>query len=478
MKFWISLCVFVCPGFLRIPAQIQLEDLVMEEVNVEPPQGENGVEGPEGEDHGTSRREGRTSDQLSFLNGDALSGEMVSAEADEGLSWTHPHVKEPIRFAWAPLGEVKLKGPFPVGELEGLARVRISNGDEYRGRILSMDGETLRLETPYAGEVSLAVPMIVSLEPRATSAGIYRGPNDLEEWTASRSGEHTGWALRKNALYYEGNSNETLGRRFEDLPDRAEIAFDLAWRGNLRFYVNLWAEDTKNNNESYSVMLQNGYVRCYRHSNDHGRQDLGNAQVQSLSRLSEARVRLLLNREAKELTLIINGELVKRWKDHFDGEIAGDALQFRASGNTPVKIEHLVVRKWDGNFGEEEGPNAEDVDLLILGNGDLFSGEVLGIANEILRFKTDFAELPIPLDRIAEVDLAMADRAEPRRRAGDVRVVFPTEERVTLELASWKEGRLRGRSETTGEVTLQTRFVSRLTLNPYEERGESDDEAW
>ena len=477
MKVWISVSIFLCLGCLGLQAATESEGLDAESVAPESAEGSKRLEEPEGQDPGAARE--TAFDHLSFLNGDALSGELVSADAEEGLAWAHPHVEEPIRFELAPLREVRFTGSFPDDALEGLARVRISNGDAYRGKILRMDEDSLLLDTPYAGEIEIAVPMIVSLHPQAPTPEVYSGPINLEEWTASRDAESTGWALRKKAFYYEGSSGESLGKRFEDLPDRAEIALDLAWRGNLQLYINLWADGLKNNNENYSVMLQRGYVRCYRNSRQHGRQDLGNTQVLSLQTTSEARIRLFLNREEKEVALMINGELVKKWVDYFEGEISGDVLQFQASGNIPLKIENLVIRKWDGSFGKEQKETAAaGRDLLILGNGDLFSGEVLSIADDTLRFKTDFAELPIPLDRIVEAKLAMAHRAEPRRLAGDVRLVFPSGERVTLKLASWKEGSFRGRSETTGEITLHTRFVSGLILNLYDERSETDEKAW
>ncbi|MFP4157588.1 MAG: hypothetical protein ACLFU4_08225 [Opitutales bacterium] len=477
MKVWLLLGIFVYLGYLGLQATTQSEKITAGSVEPDSAERADRFEGAEEESHFASRK--TTFDRLSFLNGDVLSGLLVSADAEEGLAWVHPYVEEPIRFKLGPLREVKFKGPFPDDALEGLARVRIRNGDEYRGQILRMDEDSLFLDTPYAGEVEIAVPMIVSLHPQAAASEVYRGPIDLEVWTTSLDAENTGWALRKKALYYEGSSGESLGKRFEDIPDRAEIALDLAWRSDLQFTINFWADELKNSTENYSLMLQRGYVRCYRNSRQHGRQDLGNSRVQSLQAKSEARIRLFLNREEKELALMINDKLVKKWVDYFEGEVSGDVLQFLASGNIPVKIENLVIREWDGSFEKEnEEKVIEDRDLLILGNGDQFSGEVLSISDDTLRFKTDFAELPIPLDRIVQVNLAMAHSAEPRRLAGDVRLVFPTRERVTLKLDSLTDGSFRGRSETTGEVMLRTRFVSGLILNPYDERHLTDDKAW
>jgi hypothetical protein len=257
-----------------------------------------------------------------------------------------------------------------------------------------------------------------------------------------------------------------------------EIRFDLAWRGNLQFYLMFWADDPQNTQSNYTLMLQHSYVRLYRHSTTHGGSDLGNMHVQRLQTLAETQVQLLLNRKQKEIYLILDGELIKRWTDSFEGEITGDALLMRVAGNTPTRIRNFTVRNWDGKFDRMQEERAVEQDILMLTNGDTFSGKLVRVEKNEMRFQTDFAELPVPLDRISLLELARADRELPAPRDGDVYVCFPTEERITLELDRWQEGEVTGTSEVAGEVRLQSRFISQLQFNPYAEERAREEDAW
>jgi len=472
-------CVYGCvlaSLWSLLPAQIQLQGLVVEEPITTPIAGDTVVEAPEGNDHG-QKKPGADADMMTFLNADVLQGDLQTI-GDEGVTWSHPDVKDPILFASSNVREVKLKGPFPGQDLGALTRVSLTNGDDYRGKILSMDEKSLLLETPYGGRISLASAMIESFSPSAESRSLYQGPNGMDDYIISQNHGQSGWEYKKNALYYKGNTNEMLGLPLKDFPDMASIEFEMEWRGNLQFYMMFWAQDAKNQNENYTIMLQSHYIRCYRQSNQHGRNELGNANLNNMRGLGKSEVRLLLNRSEKEIYLFMNGEMVKKWTDQFDGDITGNAFAFRALGNSPMKLQNMLIREWDGKLDDGGRGEAGEQDILLLTNGDSFSGKALSIEENVLRFQTDFAELPIPINRVNTLSFAQTTRAEPRRRATDVRVFFPNEERITLSLQRWEEGKLTGSSETTGDVALENRFVSRVVMNPYDERNVASEDDW
>ncbi|GEM_PF-886167 len=478
MKFYHYLGIAFFGGSTLLYGQIQLEGLVIEEpADENSAQAEPVVEAPKGHDHG-QRKPGAVADRLTFLNGDTLHGTLKTI-GEEGVTWGHTDVKDSILFGPSNVREVKLKGPFPEQELGALTRVSLTNGDDYRGKVLSMDSETLMLDTPYGGRISLASAMIQSLSPTAESRSLYQGPNGMDDFIISQNHGNMGWEYKNNSLYYKGNTNEMLGLPLPNFPDMASIEFDIEWRGNLQFYMMFWAQDPKNQNECYTIMLQSHYIRCYRQSNKHGRNELGNANLNHRRHnLGKSSLRLLLNREEKEMYLFMNGEMIKKWTDQFDGKVSGDAFAFRALGNSPMKLNNMVIREWDGKIETERQGEAGANDMLLLTNGDTFSGKVIGIQDNVLRFETDFAELPIPINRVNTLTFAQATRAEPRRRATDVRVYFPNEERITLSLQRWAEGNMTGRSETTGDVALESRFVSRVVMNPYDERNKDQEDEW
>jgi len=476
LVFWLW-CL--CSPFLWAQIQIEMADVVVEEAEAADAENAEGVEAPESRDHGSGdAAKGPESDRLFLLNDDRVSGELVRMDAETGVTWAHPDVEGPVVFGLENLGYVEFSGSFAGDPLESLTRVELTNGDAYRGTVVRMTAEELVLDTPYAGEITLAPSMVRKLEPRSGSLALYEGPGGADEWIVNKNHGQGHWKYRKGALYSD-NHNQVAGLALDDFPDKASIEFDLAWRGNPQIHIVVWSQSTTDANEDgYAVMLQNSYVRCYRYSNQRGRQDLGNSHFDMLRQINQARVRLLLNRKEKEIMLFLNGEMVKTWRDQVDGKIVGDAVLLQSSTNSPMKVENMVIREWDGELTQSEDKAAGDQDLLMLTNGDKFSGSLLGIEAGLFRFKNDFADFEVPVDRVDRVNLAPDTRMEPRLNAGDARVRFPTGEEVTLKVGVVGDGVLTGSAEATGEVTLRTEFVTRLTFNPYDERHEKDEDTW
>jgi hypothetical protein len=452
--------------------QIQLEQLIIEEDVDQRPNGRGGavVEAPHENDHGTGTV--LKEDRLTFINDDTLQGSLHSILGGESITWVSPAAKAPIEFSPETVLSVKLKGPFATNEISSLPSIRLTNGDTYRGKIVKMDAENLILETPYAGEIQLKTPMVDSISPTSETGSVYEGPKSIEEWEVDNNGNNQeSWTYSKEALYYKGNSNASVGLDLEGLPDMARIEFEVAWKGNLQLYTLLWADKTKNSRNNYTIMMQHSYIRAYRYSNDQGQLDLGNAQMNEMRTWDKAKIQFFLNRKEKEIYLFMNGQLVKKWVDaQQENEITGNALQFRASGNTTTRIKGITVRVWDGKLESKKSGEMGELDILLLKNGDSFSGTLLGIESDVVNFKTDFAELPIPIKRISDINRGKTNRAEPRKRSGDVVLTFPTDEKVTLDLAKWSQGQIQGSSETTGDVTIQTRFISQIQFNPYDEK--------
>lgn len=460
-----------------LPLVAQLEIHIMENVQMGPVEEVSAVEAPQSADHSQPER-GLESDQLHFLNGDRLFGSMQSVDADAGLAWSHPDVEADIIFGLDNVANVLFKNEGKGGEdLRSFPKVVLTNGDEYRGTIAGMDGVELVLESPMAGRIRIQSPMIESIRPFETSTGIYEGPNSQEEWETNRSGNDR-WTYKDGAMY-AGNHNQVMGRHLGDLPDFIRIDFRLEWKGNVNFHVGFWGQDPKNTNQNcYTIAIQNGYIRAYRNYNDVGRTDLGNAQVQTLTRVSGITVSLLLDRPGKEILFFVDDELVSRWNDSFEGEINGNALILGAMGNTPTKVSNISVREWDGEFKTNTGEKPQPLDQLMTLNGDSFMGTLEKIEEDTLHFKNDFASFQVPMERVSEIRFSRENRQVPRLRNGDVKLMFANQEQITLRLKQVKDGSFTGDSETTGEIRVDARYLSQLQFNPYDERHQAEEESW
>ncbi|MEX2606388.1 MAG: hypothetical protein WD708_03505 [Kiritimatiellia bacterium] len=468
----------VCAAFLLsvtpLKAQLEIQLLDANEANV---LNSGEVQAPGSTDHSQSKR-GLESDVLHFLNGDRLRGTLKSLEAEAGLAWRHPDVESDVVFGLDNIGKVAFQREGKGQEaLETFPRVVLTNGDEYRGRIVGMNADHLQLETPMAGRIQLQAAMIESIRPHQKSTAIFEGPNSQEEWEYNRSGNDR-WTFRDGAMY-AGDHNQVMGRHLGELPDFIRLDFHLEWKGNVNFQVGFWGQDPSNTNQNcYTLAIQNGYIRGYRNYNDVGRSDLGNAQVQKLAQVSGIHVTLLLDRPGKEILFFVDDELVSRWNDSFEGEIKGNALIFGAMGNTPTKVSKISVREWDGEFKTDTGEKPQPHDQLLTVNGDSFMGTLQKIEADILHFTNDFASFQVPLERVSEVRFSKENRQVPRLRNGDVKVVFANQEHITLRLRSLKGGAFTGDSEASGEINVDARYLSQLRFNPYDERHEVEEDNW
>ncbi|MGA0334004.1 MAG: hypothetical protein ACO3NW_08615, partial [Kiritimatiellia bacterium] len=287
-----------------------------------------------------------------------------------------------------------------------------------------------------------------------------------------------GWEFKREAMY-SNQHNQIAGIKIEDLPDRVAVEMLVEWKGNVNMQIGFWGQDLNNINQNcYTLWIQNGYLRCYRNYDKIGRNDLGNAQVRDEMSDGQLEVRLLLNREKKEVTVLFDGSLVARWNDSFDGRIVGDGLLLGSMGNSPTRVSRIRVREWDGEFDLEAPEKPGDLDELITNNGDMFAGKVLKISSGLLYFQNEFAEFQVPLERIEELTLARNTRSTPRLQTGDVEIMFPNKERITLQLKKLDSASFLGFSEATGEVKLRRNYFSALKLNPYDERHLEEEEDW
>ncbi|MDF3129402.1 hypothetical protein P0Y35_09365 [Kiritimatiellaeota bacterium B1221] len=471
MKNFCYLLVCGLPLFLQAQIQIELvePDVVEEAAD---------VAAPDAVDHSVPEVNGPEVDLLHFLNGDRLSGALQEIGAESGLVWKHPDAKAETVYALENVKLIQFKADSAnVDDLMSLARIELTNGDQYRGRIIRMDTETLVIESPLTGKVNLRAEMIHAIRPIAGSNAIYSGPNSMEEWEQNNNGNGQ-WELKNNAMY-SNNHNQIAGMMLDDLPDKISFDFSVEWRGNINLQVGFWGRDPKNVNQNcYTLAIQNSYLRCYRNYNKIGRNDLGNAQVREEMKDGKLDVRLLLNREAKEILVLFNGKIVARWNDTFDGVIKGDAIIFGGMANTPVKVSRISVREWDGEFDLDQTEKPNVMDQLITLNGDIFAGKLEKIEADILYFKNDFAVFQVPLDRVSEVSFSRETRAEPRLQAGDVEIFLPNKERMTLQLTGLDHRAFTGSSEATGEISLLKKYFMEMKLNPYDDRHHVEEEGW
>ncbi|MFC1462567.1 hypothetical protein ACFLQU_03070, partial [Verrucomicrobiota bacterium] len=154
---------------------------------------------------------------------------------------------------------------------------------------------------------------------------------------------------------------------------------------------------------------------------------------------------------------------------------------FYGYSSHPIKVTDFVVKKWDGTTlpGKSTAPGKTAQDVLELLNGDKVTGTLRGIDEGKLSFKTSYASIDIPMQRVSAIAMSGEKAERARRNRNDIRIHLADAGSMTVDLKSLAEGKIAGSSENCGDVTVSMDSVVKLDFNIYDEHKEkSGDDDW
>ena len=98
-------------------------------------------------------------------------------------------------------------------------------------------------------------------------------------------------------------------------------------------------------------------------------------------------------------------------------------------------------------------------------NEDSISGSLIGIIEGNMKFKTEFAELPIPLNTVSHIHMAKEKLRNPVISSKSVRATLIDEIRITGEIQSWEKGSVKIKSPVFGEATFKASAFKTIEFN-------------
>ncbi|MFT5125118.1 MAG: hypothetical protein ACI9TH_004316 [Kiritimatiellia bacterium] len=427
-------------------------------------------------------------DLLEFSNDDKLHGRLATVLPGEDghmLSWHHPSVSKPIDFGLKSLKTIQ----FHVNENRKVpdqsASVKLTNGDLLTGNIVSLGEDYLVMDTWYAGRMNIERVMMTSLRPNAEgSTVVFEGPSDLANWNLGDHGVKNTWRIKNGALY--PLQSYPIGKEIEAMPDRASIEFEADWRGypafNFVFYTDNVSKITGN---YYMLQISSSSIYMRRYTRNQGSMNMWNMNYNDFSnnQTSHAKFTLLTDKEQKKFTLLIDGNMIKQWSDAGTFAGMGNGIMFAPQNTGGMKFYNIRVSEWDGAIpqaGEAEEADAE-ADQVQFSNKDKVTGSLVSIADGMASFKSEFATLDIPLERINEIVLSTENAERARRNKDDMRLKFTRTGSITMQLLKLENNILHGKSENFGEVTIPLDAFRDAEFNIYDQKegegsGEDGDE--
>ena len=425
-----------------------------------------------------------------FASGDQLPGAITRIEAPDNADFESPVLTEKAAVDLSKLLEIRGEAPAPAGAGGPEAVLTLTNGDNLRGQLAGLDDHTVILDTTYAGRLSLRRSMVDSLVVNDQPRAIFQGPTSIDDWKTS--GEPDAWRFDNGSFVSKAAGN--IGRDI-GLPEKSAVAFDLAWRGSLRFRLTVCSDqaDSDNPPNAYSLVCQRRFVylnKRWSEGGESGSTFIGNnGNVAELSSKEKVRIELRTDRKAGLFVLFIDDRRVASWidADPQSGHMGG-AIHFSSEDTSPLQISRIRVTAWDGKDDDaeeeagkklqaEESKVPDGAQRIALRNGDQVTGVVTGVENGTLKIHSAHGDIRLPVPRMRSVALHTgADRKKEielgnwegvKLMTGDVRAWFPEGGHVVFRLDAIDKGRLEGYSQTFGKAAFRIDAFQRIEFNIY-----------
>ena len=439
-------------------------------------------------------------ENVKLLNGDVFRGKFIGLDPAKGVIWQHPHIKPDLEIKPGSVARVTFADQkLPATAKHHSCNVMLANGDSLCGELVSLENDKLILKTWYAGNLPISRSAIKSLSPGFTAAKmVFEGPNAIENWSITSPNMGIAipqlppnappaqvdamkrrmelmkgkWEL-KGGGFEARTSGAMVGRNFKNLPDRASIEFDVDWSSYLNLYVNLYTDNVKSysSGNSYSLRINQTYAYLYRYTRNRGSQNVGGNVRINIPRVAgknRMKIEFKVDKKKREFALYVNGKFMKKWKDaqaDFAGK--GSGLLFTTRSANLTRVSNIRIQEWNGTLPGQSKVAATNgkEDFVVFNNEDSITGKLIGIKTGKMKFKTTFAELPIPLENVDTIHLSKEGIKTPPIPAGSMRVTLKGKGTLTLRIKEWKNGKITAVSPIFGETTLNADALRSVEFN-------------
>lgn len=410
-----------------------------------------------------------TEDVVWLASGERYHGGLVTEGAGKALFWQHPFILEKIPLKLEEIAKIRL-GPRPVTVAKPVnpCLVRLANGDELEGELAGYDGESVRLDTWFAGTLRLPRQRIESLQPLVPNPKIvFQGPTSLEGWTL---GNAVVPGVVTNAWSYSDGALVSLASgsiaRDVKLPEVASIEFDLSWNAYVHIAIALFADSLQPINLTgkdeapdfggfYSLQLSANIANVLAVKKGAPLNSLGMAFIPGMEMKSAAHITIRAHRANRLLYLYVDGALVKQWQDPFDTAGPGTCLRIVNQGPNALRLSNLVVAEWDGRLDVQTNVvNNLTNDVVRLLNRDAVAGVIKEVRDGQVQLVSAMGAITIPLNRVEQLHFSRANRDLLPISTNAVTAHFTKRGKLTLDLDGWEGGQLVAASPVFGRARL------------------------
>jgi len=432
--------------------------------------------------------------EVILTDGSQIQGMLVGEGDAEGLAWL-PRFGDEESLVLRVESIERIFNPGRHRVRDGAANLVLTNKDILSGTLESIDEDAAIISDPSYGKLTIPKEYIRDMHVDRNGYLFLNRVGANDDWV-NIEGNPVDWFIKRNTLYSHGRG--TIAREML-ASNSLHVSFDYQFDAESpNLSVFLFAGDTANfyrgahyrldiNRGTYmGLPFGNRYAVTLRRSTiERGEQrDVDQLLLQGRfeqpviftmdRRPRNMRVEIKADLDARIVQLIINGTEIHQWTEVGGLVEPGRFIGFQNSSvDDSCSISNLKITRWYKNE-HVEGPASDQVnegrDIVNMRNGDYFSGEIIDIAEDVLKLRTStFGDLLLPRANILNMEL-VDDRLSskvPRFMKEDIRVHLNQGSSLVFQFGRISDGVLYGRSEVFGEIGIALDNIHEIEFNLY-----------
>jgi hypothetical protein len=379
------------------------------------------------------------------------------------------------------------------------ALLRLANGDELAGTLLSLDKDKLVLETWYAGRLNLPRASVQSIRFLSEGPSLYEGPTGLDGWTLSAAKDEPGKPPWKylNGILYSANAGG-IARDFS-LPKRSSIDVDVAWREFLQLTITIYTTSLKVYSLNrmgtvnivgiggmapgldappaapqegpgfYAIQLNQNTVYLMTVKTNGQILNTPMEVIPGLEQKNRAHFGVRVDKEKKTISLLVDGLVFKTWTEPAEFAGQGTCVRFVQQGQSLMNMSNIKVSEWDGSLVPPPtlSTNIDPKnDFVLLKNQDSLTGTLQSVREGKLSMAASFGALDVPMTRVAQIIFAPESLAKSAPQEGTVRALFADRGSLTFRVEKCDEKFMTVSNPLFGKAQFDPSAFSLIDFNP------------
>jgi len=393
-------------------------------------------------------------DTVVTVRGDRIVGHVAGIGPTGLLRLTSPCFDGEVHVRVDALDKVRFGGAARADEPD---EVRLSNGDRIRGRLLSLTGDSVVIESEATGRISVPRRLTTGVELGAPSSSLLESDfayDEMDPWVP-KSGN---WSIREERLTLQSSGSVSVisAPLKHDGPTTMEVDLVTGPTGLQYTSLVLSADDTTSTFGRGCVYGSFQGSRCtvgYVAANGSGRTLGHRSRPVGVGANQAVSLRLAFDPVERDVRMWLNDAVAYEGKVPAD---MGDGRFVMFAAQQPLAIESIRVYR-----GMESGGGAEDAEApeedgvrIVFVNGDKLSASAVTLVESGFELTTEHGTLVCPPENLSRIVFGKGGVEAPPEQAGDI-VVTTNAGRLTLRIGSMDEDRLVGTSAAAGAIEIR-----------------------